>query len=205
MATVTTERGEAFRSILGLFEDHDDAVVAADKLKEEGLDDFDVLTGTPYPEGAFGEKESHHRVYLFPLAGAIIGLSVALLLTAGTQLAYPLVTGGKPILALPAMFIISYEGTMLGAILFTIIGVLFESRLPQPFLRQVQPNRRRFVHHPLDFRRPGMGFPRCLTVSRLRHRHRQRDQHQLLEISHDPAPKTFARSLPVIRIANSTG
>ena len=76
------------------------------------------------------EPESRHRVYVFPMIGAALGLSVALLLTAGTQLAYPLVTGGKPIMAIPAMFIISYEGTMLGAILFTILGVLFESRLP---------------------------------------------------------------------------
>ena len=29
------------------------------------------------------------------------------------------------------MAIISYEGTMLGAILFTIIGIIFESRLPR--------------------------------------------------------------------------
>ena len=28
------------------------------------------------------------------------------------------------------MAIISYEGTMLGAILFTVIGIIFESRLP---------------------------------------------------------------------------
>ena len=48
-----------------------------------------------------------------------------------TQLAYPLVTGGKPILALPAMAVVSYEGTMLGAILFTCLGVIFESRLPK--------------------------------------------------------------------------
>jgi hypothetical protein len=48
-----------------------------------------------------------------------------------TQMAYPLVTGGKPILALPPMAIISYEATLLGAILFTVIGIIFESRLPR--------------------------------------------------------------------------
>ncbi len=121
----------ANRSVLGLFREVDEAVAAADALKAEGLDDFEVLTGAPYPEGAFGEKPSYHRLYLFPFIGAALGFSVAILLTAGTQLAYPLVTGGKPLLALPPMFIIAYEGTMLGAILFTIIGVLFESRLPR--------------------------------------------------------------------------
>mgnify|MGYP001494015075 FL=1 len=120
----------ADQSILGLFSSSDEAVEAADKLKANGVDEFEVLSDTPYPDGAFGEPESRHRLYVFPMIGAALGLSVALLLTAGTQLAYPLVTGGKPIMAIPAMFIISYEGTMLGAILFTILGVLFESRLP---------------------------------------------------------------------------
>ena len=122
---------KANRSILGLFQDSDDAVTAADRLKAEGVDNFEVLSGTPYPEGAFGERTPGHHLYIFPLIGAALGLSVAILFTAGTQLAYPLVTGGKPILAIPPMFIISYEGTMLGAILFTILGVIFESRLPR--------------------------------------------------------------------------
>ena len=120
------------RGILGLFKDSDDAVTAADKLNEEGFHEFEVLSGTPYPEGAFGETDPGHHLYIFPLIGAMLGLSVAILFTAGTQLAYPLITAGKPVLALPPMFIISYEGTMLVAILFTILGVLFESRLPRP-------------------------------------------------------------------------
>jgi len=32
------------------------------------------------------------------------------------------------------MAIIMYEGTMLGAIIFTIIGIIFESRLPRLFM-----------------------------------------------------------------------
>jgi hypothetical protein len=42
-----------------------------------------------------------------------------------------MVTGGKPILAFPAMTIIGYEGTLLGAVIFTILGIIFESRLPR--------------------------------------------------------------------------
>ena len=121
----------ANRGLLGLFREVDEAVNAADNLKDQGVTEFQVLSGSPYPEGTFGEPPSPHKLYVFPLIGAALGLSVALLLTAGTQLAYPLVTGGKPILALPPMFIVSYEGTMLGAVLFTILGVIFESRLPR--------------------------------------------------------------------------
>ena len=123
----------AKKSVLGLYEDANYAAEAGDSLKEAGLsnEEFDFLTGSPYPEGAFGERHSRHRLYVFPLAGAICGLTAGILLTSMTQLAYPLVTGGKPILAIPPMAIISYEATLLGAILFTVIGIIFESRLPR--------------------------------------------------------------------------
>jgi hypothetical protein len=68
---------------------------------------------------------------MFPLVGALIGFSIGLLWTAGTQISYPIVTGGKPLLSIPPMTIIMYENTMLGAIIFTVLGVLFESRLPK--------------------------------------------------------------------------
>ena len=92
--------------------------------------DFDFLTDAPYPEGAFGEREENHRLYIFPFVGALIGLTVGIMLTSMTQMAYPLVQGGKPILSMPPMAVVTYESTMLTAIVFTIIGIIFESRLP---------------------------------------------------------------------------
>ena len=123
----------ATQSILGLYTDASYAAEAGEALERAGLsrEDYEFLTDTPYPEGALGERHSSHRLYVFPFVGAILGLTTALLLTVGTQISYPLVTGGKPILSIPPMAIISYEGTMLGAILFTIIGIIFESRLPR--------------------------------------------------------------------------
>ena len=90
-----------------------------------------MLTGTAYPEGTLGEAETKHTLFRWPLVGAVCGFIVGLLLTSGTQLAYPLVTGGKPVLSIPPMTIIIYEGTMLGAIIFTVLGIIFESRLPK--------------------------------------------------------------------------
>ncbi len=124
----------ARRSVLGLFREPEAAAKAVESLQANGFgeNEYEVLTGTPYPEGAFGEKPVKHRLYVFPFIGGISGLSVALLLTIGTQVTQPLVTGGKPILSLPPMAIISYEGMMLGAIIFTVLGIIFESRLPRP-------------------------------------------------------------------------
>jgi len=126
----------AKRSIIGLFTEELAAADALDALRAAGYEqgEYEVLTGTPYPEGTFGEEEPKHTLYRWPLIGAACGFIVALVLTAGTQLAYPLVTGGKPVLSIPPMSIIIYEGTMLGAIIFTVIGILIESRLPRIFM-----------------------------------------------------------------------
>ena len=126
----------AQRSLIGLFTDEDVVADALDGLKAEGYatTEYEVLTGTPYPEGTFGEAEPVHKLFRWPLVGAACGFIIGLILTTGTQIAYPLVTGGKPILGIPPMAIIMYEGTMLGAIIFTVIGVIFESRLPRMFM-----------------------------------------------------------------------
>tara|TARA_B100001123_G_scaffold111329_1_gene129499 strand:- start:29473 stop:30009 length:537 start_codon:yes stop_codon:yes gene_type:complete len=124
------------KSIIGVYTDENTAADALDALNSAGYEtnEYEILTGTPYPEGTFGEHEPKHTLYRWPLIGAACGFIVGLMLTAGTQIAYPLVTGGKPVLGIPPMAIIMYEGTMLGAILFTIIGILFESRLPRLFM-----------------------------------------------------------------------
>ncbi len=121
----------ANHQLLGLFQDVQQVADAMTNLKDQGypVEDLDIYSGSPYPEGAFGEAEPQHRVYVWPFIGAIMGFTAALLFTAGTQISYPLVTGGKPILSIPPMTIFLYEGTMLGALIFTVLGVLFESRL----------------------------------------------------------------------------
>ncbi len=118
--------------LLGLYEGPDEAAEAVGKLKEAGFEDnaIEVLSATPYPEGAFGEQHIKHRLFTFPFAGAACGLAIGIVWVIGAQVSLPIITGGKPVVALPAVIQILYEGTMLGAVLFTVIGVLFESRLP---------------------------------------------------------------------------
>ena len=119
--------------LLGLFQDPQNVADAMGELKSDGfpVEDLDIYSGCPFPEGSFGEHDPEHRLFMFPLVGALIGFTIGLLWTAGTQISYPMVTGGKPLLSIPPMTIIMYENTMLGAIIFTVLGVLFESRLPK--------------------------------------------------------------------------
>jgi hypothetical protein len=121
--------------LLALYKTAESAAQSTEALEGAGItnEEFDILTDSPYPEGAFGEKEPQHKLYVFPFMGACIGFTLAMIETIGTQTAYPLVTGGKPIFSMPAMTIIAYELTMLGAIIATVIGIFFESRIPNPF------------------------------------------------------------------------
>lgn len=122
----------AKRELLGLYEEANEAGDAVEGLRDAGFPDTDVeiLSSTPYPEGAFGEKKVEHRLYTFPFAGAAIGMAAGIFWLVSAQMSLPMITGGKPIVAVPAVFQILYEGTMIGAVLFTVLGVIFESRLP---------------------------------------------------------------------------
>src|SRR3990167_5958415 len=106
--------------VLGLFRDPEQVAQAMDTLRSAGFAsrDLKTLTDTPYPDGAFGEEPEKHRLYVFPFIGAACGFSMGLLITIATQLAYPMITGGKPLLSIPPMINVMYEGTMLGAIMF---------------------------------------------------------------------------------------
>jgi hypothetical protein len=119
-------------AVLGVYATAEAATNAVATLRAAGFPSahLEVLTDAPYPEGAFGEEPVRHRLYVFPVVGAACGLVVGVLLTIAVQIAYPMVQGGKPLLSIPPMINVLYEGTLLGAIVFTVAGVVFESRLP---------------------------------------------------------------------------
>jgi Protein of unknown function (DUF3341) len=118
--------------LLGIFREPESVAAAMRELRtaDFGSRELTVVSSVPYPEGTFAEAPESHRLYVFTFAGAACGLAVGLLVTIGTQLSYPMVTGGKPLLAIPPMLIVLFEATLLGAIIFTVAGVIFESRLP---------------------------------------------------------------------------
>jgi hypothetical protein len=116
--------------LLASFEYLDDTVDAIGHLRGAG---FAELTAyAPFPEHhiehALGYDQSPVRVYT--LVGALTGTAAGFAFTAWTSMDWPLVTGGKPILSMPAYVVIAFELTILFGALATVIGLFIHSRLP---------------------------------------------------------------------------
>lgn len=120
-------------AIYALYSNPDAAQRAVDSL--EACDsitsrDITVLTSDPYEEYRFGHRDSRTWMpWLAPLGGLIGGFS-GYSLAVFTQNAYPLPTGGMPLSPFPTNGIITYELTMLGAILTTLVTLLIAAGLP---------------------------------------------------------------------------
>jgi hypothetical protein len=62
--------------------------------------------------------------------GGLTGAATGFAFTVWTSMDWPLVTGGKPIVAIPTSVVIAFEMTVLFGALATLIGVFVLSRLP---------------------------------------------------------------------------
>ncbi len=98
------------------------AGVAADKIV--------VMSPEPFEEYSFAQGERATAMPWLAVLGGVVGGFGGFMLAWYTQTAYPLVTGGMPIVSAWPTGIVTYELTMMGAILATLITLLVGSRLP---------------------------------------------------------------------------
>ena len=117
----------------GLFDKPDAAQRAYTSLKRAGIatGDITVVSGEPFEAFEFSHRDHSMILFRLALAGGIIGFLSAVALVRGTELAWPLVTGGMPVVAWWPNLVIIFEMTMLGAIVTTVISLLVTSSLPK--------------------------------------------------------------------------
>jgi Protein of unknown function (DUF3341) len=93
---------------------------------------------TPFPiEGlaeALGFKD--RRVPILTLIGGIGGAAIGFGMQVYTNLSFPIDIGNRPLVAVPAFMLITFELAVLGAVLLGIGGMLALNRLPR-------------LHHPV--------------------------------------------------------
>lgn len=123
-------------AVLAEFRDPEALVAAARAIRGQGFRDLDAFT--PYPveglDAALGLTDT--RVPKAFLIGGIAGALAGFLMQVGTNLDFPLWIGGRPLIAFPAFLLITFETTVLGAVLSGILTMLAANRLPR-------------LHHPI--------------------------------------------------------
>jgi hypothetical protein len=128
-------RGEA--GMLAVFAELDAATEAIERLRKAGLRDLVVFSPVPRHELEHALDTPESPVRLFTLVGGLTGAATGFALAIWTSLDWPLVTGGKPIISLPAFVVIAFELTILFGALSTVAGLLINARLPRAKLEVV--------------------------------------------------------------------
>ena len=114
------------------FAEHTQARAAVQRLLQDGIQPaaMEVMSSQPIHGEAIVPMQPATKLRTWALAGAGLGLVGGFLLATITALNYPLVKGGMPIVAPFPVGLVTYETTMLGAVLATLVGLLVEVRLP---------------------------------------------------------------------------
>ena len=119
-------------AIYGLFPSPASADRAVSALQAAGVNRSRIVVMSAEPFGEYSFSQTEHAAMMPWLAvlGGVVGGVSGFLLAAYTQAAYPLITGGMPIIASWPTGIITYELTMLGAVIATVITLLITTALP---------------------------------------------------------------------------
>jgi hypothetical protein len=123
---MSTER----QGVLASYDYLDSTVDTIKELKKEGFEEITAFA--PFPEHhieeALGYKNSPVR--MFTLIGGLTGAATGFAFTIFSVQDWPLITGGKPLLSIPAFVVIAFELTILFGVLATVIGVFLNMRIP---------------------------------------------------------------------------
>jgi hypothetical protein len=124
----------ALHGVMGEFSDPQNLVDAIEKVRAEGYTKIDAYT--PFPIEEVWEAIGHHKspVPLVVLLGGIIGgLSGFFLQYWVSAIEYPINVGGRPFNSWPAFIPVTFECTILGAVLSAVAGVFIINGLPEPY------------------------------------------------------------------------
>jgi hypothetical protein len=121
-------------SIYGLFSDPSAADQGLKQLQNAGVrsDKILVMSSEPFEEYEFAQVHRRTAMPWLAALGGLIGGVSGYVLAWYTQVAYPshIAIGGMPLVSKWPSGIVTYELTMLGAILTTVVTLLIATRLP---------------------------------------------------------------------------
>ncbi len=127
------EATETVAPIKAVYKHLDCLVNGIHELKQAGFrPNMQVIT--PFPRHEVEElmyEGEPSPVRWFTLLGGMFGGTMAFTMTALMSANWPMIMpGGKPLVSVPPFIVITFEGTILWASLFTFAGMLLLTRLP---------------------------------------------------------------------------
>lgn len=132
--SASTSTQPAIYGLLAEFTGPTELMIAARKARLAGYQKMDAYSPIPI-EGLHEELGQHNtRLPRLVLTGGILGGMAGMALEYwSSAIAYPMNIGGRPLFTWPSFIPVSYETTILGAALSTVIGMLVLNGLPQPY------------------------------------------------------------------------
>ena len=120
-------------AIYALCPDPESAQKAVDALEAAGIPERDITicSSQPYEEYRFGQKDSETSIQWVAVGGAAFGFVATVSIVSLVQLAWPLRTGGMPIVPILPNLIPIFEMTMLGAVVAAVIALCVTARIPR--------------------------------------------------------------------------
>jgi hypothetical protein len=126
-------------SIYGLFPSPDTAERGMNALRAAGIAPEKIVVMSAEPFDGYSFTQAEHKTVMPWLAtlGGLVGGTCGFLLARYTQVAYPIITGNMPRVSPWPTAIVTYELTMFGAVMTTVITLLIAARLarrrPAPY------------------------------------------------------------------------
>jgi hypothetical protein len=119
-------------AVYGLYASPDSAQRAVNGLRAAGVtnEKITILSSEPLEEYEFAQRDRGTWMNWISAFGALIGFSIAYLLTSVTQQLWAIDTGGMPIVTNWTNMIILFELTMLGAVFAAVITFLLTAPIP---------------------------------------------------------------------------
>jgi hypothetical protein len=118
--------------LYALYTEPEDVQAAVDNLRKAGVPEkaIVVISSEPIEEYEFSHRDKATWLYWIAGGGGVLGLTLGTWLTRMTELAWPLPTGGMPIVSWWPNLIVMFELTMLGGILATVITLFITAKIP---------------------------------------------------------------------------
>jgi molybdopterin-containing oxidoreductase family membrane subunit len=127
-------------TLVSVYDRPSDVATLVRKLKSRGFDDLTTYSPAPFEDIEMAEDPKPSGVRLFTLIGGLLGVVTGFGIQIWMSMDWPIKIAGKNIAAIPPMWIIGFELTILFGGILTVLALVFYAGLyPRPLDEHYSP------------------------------------------------------------------